>query len=102
MIGEIKRLLSWTTSGMLRLQVDMPRQMVTGHSRDGPKFSRLLPLEAERLYAKDAPCPERWHAWMIENLPGYLLPFGTGDLSGYLSPEVSISTSNRQPHIDRL
>lgn len=48
-----------------------------------------LHTETERLYAKDAPCPEGWHRWMVENLPGYMLPFGTGDVSSSMPPEVS-------------
>jgi hypothetical protein len=52
------------------------------------KCPQLVCTEVERLYAKDAPCPEEWHEWMLENLPGYLLPFGSGDVSSYMPPEV--------------
>lgn len=48
--------------------------------------------ETERLYAKDAPCPDEWYEWMTINLPDYLLPFGIGDVSSYLSAKDRVET----------
>lgn len=44
----------------------------------------------ERLYAKDAKCPEEWNLWLQSNLPNYLLPFNFGDTGELLPAEVSL------------
>ncbi|KZT11347.1 uncharacterized protein LAESUDRAFT_642015 [Laetiporus sulphureus 93-53] len=50
--------------------------------------------ESERLYAKDAECPEEWRSWLQTSkvLPDDLLPQGTDDLLQYLPQEEAVES----------
>ena len=55
------------------------------------RFTFNFSSENERLYGKDAVCPQKWHEWLMDSaIPDILKPGGPEDILGLLPEPVSV------------